>query len=32
MKSGTKYIHEIDTEQSLTDTISCVKKAVWESI
>jgi thymidylate kinase len=32
MKSGTKYIREIDTEQSLDDTISCVKKAVWESI
>lgn len=31
-KSGTKYIYEIDTEQSLAETISCVKNAIWESI
>lgn len=30
--AGTKYIHEIDTEQSLAETISCVKKTIWESI
>lgn len=31
-KFGTKYIYEIDTEQSLAETISCVKNAIWESI
>lgn len=31
-RSGTKYIHDIDTEQSLKDTILCVKKAIWETL
>lgn len=31
-KFGTKYIYDIDTEQSLTETILCVKKAIWESL
>lgn len=31
-KSGTKYIYDIDTELSLTETILCVKKAIWESL
>jgi thymidylate kinase len=31
-KSGTKHIYEIDTEQSLAETISCVRNAIWESI
>ena len=30
--AGSKYIYEIDTEPSLAETISCVKKAIWESI
>ena len=31
-KSGTRYIYDVNTEQSLTDTILCVKKAIWESL
>lgn len=31
-KHGTKYIHDIDTEQTLEATILNVKKAVWESL
>lgn len=31
-RSGTKYIYDIDTEQSLATTIHCVKKAIWESL
>ena len=31
-KFGTRYIYNIDTEQSLTETILCVKKAIWESL
>jgi thymidylate kinase len=31
-KFGTTYIHNIDTEQSLAETICCVKKAIWESL
>ena len=31
-KSGTKFIYDIDTEQSLSETIRCVKKAIWESL
>ncbi len=29
---GTRHIYEIDTEQSLTETILCIKKVIWESI
>jgi hypothetical protein len=31
-KPGTKHIYDIDTEQSLTETILNVKKAIWESL
>jgi thymidylate kinase len=31
-KHGTKYLHDIDTEQSLDETILSVKKAIWESL
>lgn len=31
-KFGTKHIYDIDTEQSLTETILGVKKAIWESL
>jgi thymidylate kinase len=31
-RSGTKYQFDIDTEQSLPDTINNVKRAIWESI
>jgi thymidylate kinase len=31
-KFGTTYIHNIDTEQSLAETICSVKKAIWESL
>ena len=31
-KLGTKRLYDIDTEQSLADTILCVKKAIWESL
>jgi thymidylate kinase len=29
---GTKYIFDIDTEQSLAETLDSVKKAIWESL
>jgi len=29
---GTKYMYQIDTEQSLEDTIRSVKKAIWETL
>lgn len=29
---GTRHVYDIDTEQSLTETILCVKKAIWESL
>jgi len=29
---GTRYVYEIDTEQSLVETIGCVKQAIWESL
>lgn len=29
---GTRYVYDIDTEQSLTETILSVKKAIWESL
>ncbi len=29
-RSGTKYLHNIDTELSLAETIHHVKKAIWE--
>jgi thymidylate kinase len=28
----TRNVYDIDTEQSLTETILCVKKAIWESL
>ena len=31
-KAGTKSIYDIDTEQSLPETILCVKKVIWESL
>jgi thymidylate kinase len=31
-KVGTKYIYDIDTEQSLAETFLCVKKAIWKSL
>jgi thymidylate kinase len=31
-RAGTRCIHNIDTEQSLEDTILSVKKAIWESL
>jgi thymidylate kinase len=31
-KSGTKYLHEIDTERPLAETILNVKKMIWESL
>lgn len=31
-KTGTKYIYEINTEQSLVNTISEVKQKIWEVI
>lgn len=31
-KSGTRYIYDVNTEQALTETILCVKKAIWESL
>jgi thymidylate kinase len=31
-KAGTKDVYDIDTEQSLAETILCVKKAIWESL
>ena len=30
--SGTKFVYDIDTEQSLPQTIHCVKKAIWECL
>lgn len=30
--AGTKYIYEIDTEQSLADTILAVKRKIWEAM
>jgi thymidylate kinase len=30
--AGTKYIYEINTEQSLKDTILSVKRQIWETI
>ena len=29
---GTGYLYDIDTEQSLAETIDCVKRAIWESL
>ncbi|HLF28450.1 MAG TPA: hypothetical protein VJG32_19120 [Anaerolineae bacterium] len=29
---GTRYVYDIDTEQSLKETIRCVKQAIWESL
>lgn len=31
-RTGTKYVYDIDTEQSLPETIRHVKKVVWESL
>jgi hypothetical protein len=31
-KSGTKYLHDIDTERSLAETMLRVKKAIWQSL
>ena len=31
-KDGAKYVYDIDTEQSLAETINCVKSAIWESL
>ena len=31
-KTGTKVVHDIDTEQSLADTTLSVKQAIWESL
>jgi len=30
--AGTKYLYEIDTEQSLPNTILTVKRKIWEVI
>jgi hypothetical protein len=30
--SGTRYTYDIDTEQSLAETILHVKKVIWESL
>jgi hypothetical protein len=30
--NGTKFIYEIDTEQSLDNTILLVKRTIWEVI
>lgn len=31
-KVGTRVVYDIDTEQSLAETIRCVKAAIWESL
>ncbi|MGH8643703.1 MAG: hypothetical protein ACREX4_04265 [Gammaproteobacteria bacterium] len=31
-KQGIKYLHDIDTERSLDETVLRVKKAIWESL
>ena len=31
-RSGTKYIHDIDTEKPLADTILSVKETIWGSL
>ena len=31
-RSGTNYIHDIDTEKPLSDTIFSVRKTIWESL
>jgi thymidylate kinase len=31
-KSGTKYLHDIDTEHSLAETMLRVKQAIWHSL
>ena len=30
--TGTKYVNEIDTEQTLEETMRDVKKAIWKSL
>ncbi len=31
-KTGTKVVHDIDTEASLEQTILSVKESIWESL